>query len=305
MSETAWPHVSVLLPETVAALAPCAGELLVDCTLGMGGHSEALLEAAECRVLGIDRDPAALGIARERLARFGDRFEAVQGAFGDLAKVLDARGVHGVSGIVADLGVSSLQLDTAGRGFSFRHSGPLDMRMDPTTSAQTAADLVNTWDVEQLRECIAEYGEERFARRVARAIVEGRPWSDTATLASAVRAAIPARTHGRIHPATRTFQALRISVNDELGQLERLLPAALESLLPGGRLAIISFHSLEDRIVKKFIARESGRGTPRDGYGHPLVAPRLSSRSRPILPAASDPNPRSRSARMRVAVRLS
>ena len=300
---TAWPHVSVLLEESVAALAPADGELFVDCTLGMGGHTEAVLASADCRVIGLDRDDEALAIARSRLAPFGDRFIPVKGSFGEFAKLLDEQGVDGVDGVLADLGVSSLQLDTPGRGFSFRQAGPLDMRMD-SSAGPTAGEVVNHWDVDALVRCLFEYGEERFARRVAAAIVHGRPWSDTVTLADAIARAIPKRTHGRIHPATRTFQGIRIAVNDELGQLERLLPAAVERLRPGGRLAVISFHSLEDRIVKRFIARESGRGVPKDAYGSPLEPPRLSSRTRPILPSPDDPNPRARSARLRAAVRL-
>jgi 16S rRNA (cytosine1402-N4)-methyltransferase len=300
---TDWPHISVLLEACVEALAPADGEVFVDCTLGMGGHTEAMLEAAECTVYGIDRDDDALAIAQERLARFGPRFVPLKGSFGDLANLLDERGVDRVDGLMVDLGVSSLQLDTPERGFSFRHHGPLDMRMD-SSAGTTAAEIVNHWDAASLERCLTEYGEERFARRVAAAIVRGRPWEDTLSLAEAIRGAIPRKTHGKIHPATRSFQAIRIAVNDELGQLERLLPAAVERLRPHGRLAILSFHSLEDRIVKRFLARESGRGTPRDAYGHPLEPPRLSSRSRPILPSPDDPNPRARSVRLRSAVRL-
>lgn len=298
-----WPHASVLLDETVDALDPRDGEFYVDCTLGMGGHTEAILERADCSVMGIDRDDDALALASERLARFGDRFIPVKGSFGDLAQTLDKHGVHGVNGIIADLGVSSLQLDTANRGFSFRHSGPIDMRMDASAST-SAADIVGSWDEDALAVLIKQYGEERFGKRIARAIVKGRPFHDTTQLAEAIASAVPNKPPQRIHPATRTFQAIRIQVNDELGQIERLLASAVDVLLPGGRLAVISFHSLEDRLVKQFLALESGRGTPRDPYGHPLVPPRLTSRSRPIRPAPEDPNPRARSARLRSAVRL-
>lgn len=302
-----WPHIPVLLSEVVTALAPKSGEVLVDCTLGMGGHSEALLQAADCTVIGVDRDVQALQIARERLAPFGDRFIPVHGAFGDLAEILsqqvDRLGSSGVDAVLADLGVSSLQLDTPGRGFSFRAAGPLDMRMD-TSAGQAAADLLNHWDESQLATCIASQGEERHARRIARLIVQGRPWTDTLALADAIAAAVPGGRSSRIHPATRTFQALRISVNDELGQLERLLPAATAHLRPGGRLAIISFHSLEDRIVKRFLAKESGRDAERDPYGNPLGTPRL-SRLSSVTSSPDDPNPRARSARLRTAVRLS
>lgn len=306
---TAWPHQSVMLAECVAALQPADGEVYVDATLGMGGHSEALLQAAACRVIGLDRDADALAIARRRLAEHGDRFVGVQAAFGDLRDVLADLQVSGVHGILADVGVSSLQLDTAERGFSFRHAGPIDMRMDPT-QPRSAAEIVDTWTQEDLSACIADYGEERHARRIARAIVRGRPFADTVALAEAIASAVP-RPRGarggspRIHPATRTFQALRIAVNDELGQLERLLDAAADVLLPGGRLAILSFHSLEDRIVKRFLARESGKDAPRDAYGHPLHPPRFSRPTRPLRPSPDDPNPRARSARLRVAVRSS
>ena len=301
----AWPHIPVLLDEVVAALAPRSGEVYVDCTLGMGGHTEALLQAAECTVIGVDRDVSALAIARSRLAPFGDRFVGVHGSFGDVAEILagrvDREGGDGVDGVLADLGVSSLQLDTPERGFSFRSAGPLDMRMD-TSAGSGAADLLNHWDEGRLGECIATYGEERFARRIARLIVQGRPWSDTLTLAEAIAAAVPGGRASRIHPATRTFQALRIAVNDELGELERLLPAAVDLLRPGGRLAIISFHSLEDRIVKRFFARESGRDAERDPYGNRLGTPRLSHLAS-ATPGPDDPNPRARSARLRTAVR--
>lgn len=305
---TPWPHISVLLQESVEALAPGAGDVIVDCTLGAGGHTEAILQAADCTVIGVDRDLSALAIARARLAAFGPRFVPVHGSFGNLKEVLDSIGVIAVDGVLADLGVSSLQLDTPSRGFSFRAAGPVDMRMD-TSAGQSAADLVQNWDEAELASCIFAYGEERHSRRIARAIVQGRPWHDTLALADAIAACIPASekrggSSSRIHPATRTFQALRIAVNDELGELERLLPAAVDLLRPGGRLAIISFHSLEDRIVKRFIARESGRGAERDPFGNPMSEPRLLM-PRSVTPAPQDPNPRSRSARLRTATRSS
>lgn len=299
---THWPHTSVLLPETLAALAPKAGERFVDCTAGAGGHAEALLEAAECAVLLIDRDPDALAIARERLARFGDRAQFSRGSFGDLKMILDAAGWSAVDGVLADLGVSSIQLDTPNRGFSFRLDGAVDMRMDPSAQV-SASDLVETWTEEDLAHVIFTYGEERHSRRIARAIVQKRPFANTLELAAAIAAVVPTKGPPRIHPATRTFQALRIQVNDELGQLNRLLPAAVEALRPGGRLAILSFHSLEDRIVKQFLALESGRTSPRDAYGRPLHAPRLSAPPS-LIPSQDDPNPRARSARLRTGVRL-
>jgi len=297
-----WGHDSVLLDETVGFLDPKDGEVMVDCTLGAGGHAEALLGRADCTVVGIDRDPVALHTAHTRLARFGGRFVPVRGHFGDLAEHLANLGLTGVHGVLADLGVSSLQIDTADRGFSFRSAGPIDMRMDPSADS-SAADLVGGAGEDVLTEIIGAYGEERHARRIARVIVQGRPWRDTKHLADAIAAAVPDKAH-RIHPATRTFQAIRIHVNDELGQLERLLPAAVDALLPGGRLALISFHSLEDRRVKQFLAEESGRNPPRDPYGNLLTKPRLSSRPKPTLPLPTDPNPRARSARLRTAVRL-
>lgn len=298
---TGFAHVTVLRDEVVRALAPAAGEVHVDCTLGGGGHAEALLEAAPCRVIGIDRDADALAAATERLGRFGDRFRAVRGRFGDLGRVLDEVGEPQVDGVCADLGVSSPQLDRADRGFSFRQSGPLDMRMDQDAPV-SAADVVNAWPEDELAAAIRDLGEEQRWRAVAKAIVAGRPWADTTALAGAI-AKVVGRGDGRIHPATRTFQAIRMVVNDELGELDRLLTQLPDRLRPGGRAAIIAFHSLEDRAVKQFFARESARGTERDPYGHPVTPPRLSAPSRPVS-ADSDPNPRARSARLRSARRL-
>lgn len=296
----AFHHVTVLRDEVVAALRPADGEVHVDCTLGGGGHAEALLEAAACRVVGLDRDPSALAAASARLARFGDRFTAVRASFSRLGAVLEELGLDAVDGVLADLGVSSHQLDTAARGFSFRLPGPVDMRMDPD-APRSAADLVNGAAEAELADLIWAYGEERRSRAVARAIVAGRPWTDTAALAEAVAAAV-GRSKDRIHPATRTFQALRIAVNDELGEVRALLPAAAEALRPGGRLAIIAFHSLEDRLVKQFLHAESGRTGPRDAWGNPVSPVRFSA-LRLVRPADDDPNPRARSARLRVATR--
>ena len=297
-------HVPVLRDEVVRALAPADGEVLVDCTLGGGGHSEALLQAANCRVIGLDRDPVAIAAATERLAPFGERFTAVRSAFSDLGRVLDSLGLAEVQGVLADLGVSSPQLDTPERGFSFRLQGPPDMRMDPDIE-RSAMDIVNDCTEDEIALIVSRYGEERRARRVARAIVAGRPFDSTLALAEVVAKAVGTPRGGsRIHPATRTFQALRIVVNDELGELERLLPVALERLSPGGRLAIISFHSLEDRIVKRFFALESGRTAPKAAYGHPVTPPRFARLPKPVSSAPDDPNPRARSARLRFAVRL-
>jgi len=294
-------HVPVLLDQVVEALQPADGEVFVDCTLGGGGHAAALLAAADCSVMGIDRDPAALEAATLRCAFAGDRFRAVRGQFSSLQDLLTEAGHDRVDGILADVGVSSHQLDTASRGFSFRHGGPIDMRMDPQ-AALCAATLVNTWTETELAEVIRRYGEERHARRVARAIVDGRPWSDTAELGAAI-ARVLGRGKGRIHPATRTFQGLRIAVNDELQELESLLAASVHALKAHGRLAIITFHSLEDRIVKQFLATQAGKNLPRDPYGN-RIGPVHFSLSKPVTPADSDPNPRARSARLRAARRL-
>jgi 16S rRNA (cytosine1402-N4)-methyltransferase len=293
-------HTSVLLEDVLEALSPADGEIMVDCTLGGGGHTEALLERADCTVIGMDRDPSAIEAASERLAHFGNRFVPQKARFSEIERILDELELPKVNGIFADLGVSSPQLDRPERGFSFRAGGPIDMRMDPT-QAVAATELVNEWTEEALSQVIREYGEEPRARRIARAIVAGRPWRDTAELADAI-AAVAASRNSRIHPATRVFQALRIAVNDELGELKKLLPSALSRLAEGGRLVIISFHSLEDRIVKSFMARESGKTAPKDGYGDPIGDVRLVDVHR-CMAAEGDPNPRARSARLRWARR--
>ncbi|MEN0065559.1 MAG: 16S rRNA (cytosine(1402)-N(4))-methyltransferase RsmH [Myxococcota bacterium] len=297
---TSFHHVPVLKDEVVAGIGPVEDAWIVDGTVGGGGHAEALLDATNGRLLGIDRDPAALAAAGERTARFGDRVRLVQGSFGDLpalASELDGP----IVGVLADLGVSSHQLDTPKRGFSFRSEGPLDMRMDPHGITK-AGYYVNEAPEDELRTIIATLGEERRARAVARAIVQARPLTTTTALADVV-AAVVGRGKGRIHPATRTFQAIRIATNDELGQLERLLAAALNAVAVGGRIAIITFHSLEDRIVKQFFAHHAGKGRPRDPFGNPVGSVRLAV-ERNDVPAADDPNPRARSARLRTARRL-
>lgn len=294
-------HVTVLRQEVADAIAPRDGEIYVDVTLGGGGHSEALLERADCRVIGLDRDDAAIAAATARLARFGDRFIAVRSPFSRFREALASVGVAQVHGLVADLGVSSPQLDQGERGFSFSRPGPLDMRMDPSAEL-TAGEIVNGWPEAEIARVLFEFGEERLSRRVARAIVAARPLNDTEALAAVIASVVPSE-RGRIHPATRSFQALRIAVNEELFELDRLLEGLPDCLLPGGRVAIISFHSLEDRRVKQFFAEESGRTDRRDPYGAPLRPSRFSSPSRPLLPSDDDPNPRARSARLRVAVR--
>ena len=305
------PHIPVLLDAVVDALQVQPGAVIVDATVGAGGHAAALLAAAgpEGRLLGLDQDASALILARERLAEFGERVTLVHGRFDNLAILAAEAGIAAADAVLADLGVSSMHLDRAARGFSFVQDGPLDMRMDPASDGPTAADLVNTLDEDELADLIARYGEDRYARRIARQIVRARPLYRTAALAQAIADAVPGGRRERIHPATRTFQALRIAVNDELAVLERALPQMVALLRPGGRLAVISFHSLEDRLVKRFFRRESADcicppGQPVCTCGH-QASVRLVTRQ-PIT--AGEPevaaNPRSRSARLRVIEKL-
>ncbi|MHB9034116.1 MAG: 16S rRNA (cytosine(1402)-N(4))-methyltransferase RsmH [Anaerolineae bacterium] len=301
-------HIPVLFDEVMEWLQPAPGKHYIDATLGLGGHAEGILERSgpDGRLLGIDRDPQALARAQSKLARFGNRIVIRNASFADLQTVAEEAGFAQVDGIMFDLGVSSLQLDEAERGFSFRENGPLDMRMGPD-APQSAADIVNTWPEQDLANVIYEYGEERHSRRIARAICAARPFCDTASLAAVVaRAAGPA---GKIHPATRTFQALRIVVNDELGALQRALPQAVTCLLPYGRLVVIAFHSLEDRIVKQFIKGEVRNcicppEMPLCTCGHRATL-QLGTR-KPIMASETEVarNPRSRSARLRAATRL-
>jgi 16S rRNA (cytosine1402-N4)-methyltransferase len=290
-------HEPVLTAEAMALLAPERGGLFVDCTVGLGGHTQALLEAGASKVLGLDRDRDALGMAGERLTAFGERVELVHADYRDLPRVLDERGVAGVAGALADLGVSSMQLDAEGRGFSFRRDEPLDMRMDQS-QGPTAADLLRQAGEEELANVIFEHGEERYSRRIARAIVNARRTTAIATtgqLAQLVRRAVPHRGYQRIDPATRTFQALRIWVNRELEQLDEFLANACSRLLAGARLVVITFHSLEDRIVKHaFRALAQGR-----------AALQVLTK-RPIVPgdAEIERNPRARSAKLRAIERL-
>lgn len=304
--------------EALAWLEPERGGRFVDCTVGLGGHAEALLDhGPQSSLLGLDRDPEALFLAGERLRRFGSRVELVPADFGDLGAILDERGVAAVDGIFADLGVSSLQLDRAERGFSFKRSGPLDMRMG--AGALTAGDVVNGYAEVDLERVLREYGEERDARRIARAIVAARieaPLETTGELAALVGRVARGRRGGagrraergeRIDPATRVFQALRIEVNRELEALRRLMDEAVRRLVPGGRLVLISYHSLEDRIVKHAL-RAFDRGEVDPVSGRPRAETRLIEvlTRKPVRPSAAEvaANPRARSARLRAARRL-
>jgi 16S rRNA (cytosine1402-N4)-methyltransferase len=302
-------HIPVLLEAVLAALAPLDNAVYVDGTFGGGGYSEALLNAAHCRVFGIDRDPEAVRRGRDLAARYGDRLRVLEGRFGDMAQLLAPVYNQPVAGIALDLGVSSTQLDTPERGFSFRFDGPLDMRM--SAAGQSAADLVAIMSESDLAELIRGLGEERFARRIARAINaarQRRPIQRTTELAEIVRAVVPQSEPGQ-DPATRTFQALRIAVNDELGELDRGLAAAEQLLAPGGRLAVVSFHSLEDRRVKEFLRGRSDMA-PRASRHRPVgveVPPpsfTLLTR-RAVKPSAAEiaHNPRARAARLRAAAR--
>jgi 16S rRNA (cytosine1402-N4)-methyltransferase len=293
-------HVPVLTAEILDTLQPSRGGLFVDCTLGLGGHAAALLAAGATRLIGIDRDANALGAARVVLAPWIDRVELVHADYRSIDDVLDARQQSKVDGVLADLGVSSLQLDAPGRGFSFQRDEPLDMRMD-VLQGDTAADLVARASEHDLADAIFAYGEERFSRRIARAIVEARaeqPIATTGRLAAVVRRAIPARGHVRIDPATRTFQALRIWVNRELDGLDRFLVAAVRRLRAGARLAVISFHSLEDRIVKHTLR------ALHDGREANLAVRMLTKK--PVRPGDDEiqRNPRARSAKLRAAERV-
>jgi 16S rRNA (cytosine1402-N4)-methyltransferase len=284
-----------MVAEVLEHVAPSRGGVFVDCTVGLGGHAKALLDQGASRLIGIDRDQAALAHARESLSRYGDRVVMVHGDYRAIADVLDGHGIGAVDGVLADLGVSSMQLDAPGRGFSFRRDDPLDMRMD-TSSGETAAEAIAAADEQTLANVIYELGEERHARRVARAIVAARneaPIQTTGRLADVVRRAVPRKGYVRIDPATRTFQAIRIWVNRELDGLDAFLGQAARRLNPGGRLVVITFHSLEDRIVKHTLRALQSTGA-------------ITIRTkRPVVPAEAEVerNPRARSAKLRAAER--
>jgi len=288
-------HDPVMVAEVLEHLAPSRGGLFVDCTVGLGGHTRAIIGAGASRVVGLDRDQQALERAGETLHEVRDRVDLVHADYRKLEEVLSARGIGLVDGVLVDLGVSSLQLDAPGRGFSFRRDEPLDMRMD-TSSGATAAEMLADVDEHTLADVIYRLGEERYARRVARAIVEagrGRRIGTTGELAQIVRRAIPRKGYSRIDPATRSFQAIRIWVNRELEGLDTFLTRAAERLAPGGRLVSLTFHSLEDRIVKHTLRALEALGT---------VTIRT---KRPVVPteAEIERNPRARSAKLRAAER--
>jgi 16S rRNA (cytosine1402-N4)-methyltransferase len=290
-------HEPVMVAEVLEHLAPARGGVFVDCTVGYGGHTRAMLHAGASRVIGLDRDPDALRQAGAALASEESRVELVHSDYRRLDEILDARGITAVDGILADLGVSSMQLDEAGRGFSFRRDEPLDMRMD-RTSGLTAAEMIRDADERTLADVIYEFGEERHARRIARAIVEARDRSavdSTGRLAEVVRRAVPRKGYSRIDPATRTFQAIRIWVNRELEGLDVFLTQAARRLRPGGRMAVIAFHSLEDRIVKHTLRSLQATGD----IGLTIRT------KRPVVPSEAEVerNPRARSAKLRVAER--
>jgi 16S rRNA (cytosine1402-N4)-methyltransferase len=310
-------HVPVLRDRIVELLAPAlqeSGAVMVDATLGMGGHSESILDTCpSARVVGIDRDHEALSLAGDRLTRFGDRFTPVHAVYDELPQVLNDLGLSArlsVSAVLLDLGVSSLQLDEQERGFAYRHDAPLDMRMDQNRGI-TAAHVLNTYDQGDLERILRDYGEERFAKRVASAVVRERarePFTNSARLVELLRSAIPAASQkSGGHPAKRTFQALRIEVNGELDALKAALPAAVDALAVSGRIAVLSYHSLEDRLTKQALSAGARSGTP---VGLPVELPGLAPYLRLLTRGAEEPsaseistNPRAASARLRAAER--
>lgn len=302
------PHTPVLYQEVIRLLAPKDAGRYVDGTLGAGGHAYGILEASSPRgqLIGFDRDPQALELAAVSLSPFGDRVRLVHASFASLLEVLRKEGWEQVNGILLDLGVSSMQLDTPQRGFSFQHDAPLDMRFDPAAPVM-AAELVNTLSEDELTDLFYRYGEEPAARRIARAIIQSRPIHTTGELARLIEKVKPRR--GPIHPATQVFQALRIAVNRELEALEQVLPQAVQALASGGRLVVIAFHSLEDRIVKEFFRRESQDCIcpPRQPVCtcHHRATLRVIT-PKPLTPAPQEiaQNPRARSARLRCAEKL-
>ena len=288
-------HEPVMTREALAFLQPAKGGVFVDCTVGMGGHARALLDAGARKVIGLDRDPAALAMAASALSSYGDRLELVHSDYRAIESVLDTRGIDRVDGALTDMGMSSYQLDAEGRGFSFQREDPLDMRMDTTTGV-TAAELLRDAQEADIADAIYRFGEERFSRRIARAIVQARtssPLETTTELAAVVRRAVPRRGFSRIDPATRTFQALRIWVNQELENIDEFLSAAARRLNLGARLVVITFHSLEDRIVKHTLRALAQA----DGARIRVLT------KKPVMPQPDEleRNPRARSAKLRAA----
>ena len=309
MSEVPFPHRPVLYKETIQYLAPSSPKRYLDCTAGAGGHSQGILteSAPNGELIALDLDPLAIQLSTQRLSPFGNRVQVIQASYLQSAEILQKNSWQGVDGIVMDLGVSSMQLDQSERGFSFRQDGLLDMRFDPT-QGQTAADLVNNLDETTLADIIWRYGEERFSRRIARAILRARPLKSTGELAEVVRNAI-GRSKEKQDPATRTFQALRIAVNNELATVEQAVPSLIALLNQHGRLAIISFHSLEDRLVKQAFKRESSDcicppEQPVCTCGHKASVRMLTPKPVIASPEEVEINPRSRSAKLRVVEKL-
>jgi 16S rRNA (cytosine1402-N4)-methyltransferase len=310
-------HVPVLYQSVLDALVTRPGGRTIDGTLGAGGHAQGILDASapDGRLLGIERDTRALAVAAVRLAPYGARVTLVHASYLDIVALAHAHGFTDADGVLLDLGLSSLQLADPARGFTFQADGPLDMRFDPSAGGLTAAEIVNTWPLDEIADLLYRFGEERQSRAVARAIVQARPLQTTTELAGVVSTALGARRArraggaGRVHPATRTFQALRIAVNNELEAVAAVLPAALEVLRPGGRLAVISFHSLEDRIVKNFFRREARECVcPPEQLictcGHHAILREITRKPLTASEAEVRANPRSRSAKLRVAQKL-
>ncbi|MCD4687599.1 MAG: 16S rRNA (cytosine(1402)-N(4))-methyltransferase RsmH [Anaerolineae bacterium] len=313
----AQPHIPVLLSAVLEGLRAheVGAGAFVDGTLGAGGHAEALLDAAlDARLLGLDRDPVALALSRVRLSLFGTRVTLRHASYEQIGEFVPrwlGPDSDGVDGILLDLGMSSMQVDNPTRGFSFMQDGPLDMRFDPETGGISASDIVNTWTQRELADILYKFGEERHSRRLARAIIAARPLHTTRQLAEVIASAQPKKRGPRpkIHPATRTFQALRIAVNDELGTIERTLPVAISLLRPGGRLAVISFHSLEDRIVKQTFKTAATDcicppKQPVCTCEHVAQVKLITRKPATAAPEESSGNPRSRSAKLRVIERL-
>ncbi len=303
-------HISVLRDEVISHIAPEGHSVAtaIDGTLGAGGHTSALLESGVQHVLAFDLDPQAIAIAQQALEQYQGRVTVVHGSYLQMREEAQKLGWNGVDAILLDLGVSSMQMDTPERGFAFKHDAPLDMRFDPDSTHPTAADLLNTAGEDELAIIFYRYGEEKHSRKIAQKIIQQRPIETTSQLASLVESAVPHRKKGQSHPATRIFQALRIAVNDELQVVEQVIPLAIDLLNPGGRLAVISFHSLEDRIVKQCFKEASTEIIAPPGMGsieEKQASVRIINR-KPIVPSEEElaHNPRSRSSKLRVVEKI-